>query len=81
MISDASMSRLMERRGLEYRPHGFRASFRTCAAENRKNQDIAELCVAHKVHKDVERAYIRTELLELRREPMEEWSLSVTGET
>lgn len=29
VISDATMSRMMERRGLEARPHGFRASLRT----------------------------------------------------
>ena len=33
VLSDATMSRLMERRGLEFRPHGFRSSFRTWIAE------------------------------------------------
>ncbi len=32
-MSDATMARLMEREGLEYRPHGFRATFRTWAEE------------------------------------------------
>ncbi|MES2335920.1 MAG: integrase arm-type DNA-binding domain-containing protein, partial [Pseudomonadota bacterium] len=32
-MSDATMSRLMERDGLAYRPHGFRATFRTWAEE------------------------------------------------
>lgn len=31
--SDATMSRLMERRGMEARPHGFRSSFRTWCSE------------------------------------------------
>lgn len=29
VLSDATMSRMMEREGMEYRPHGFRATFRT----------------------------------------------------
>lgn len=33
VISDAPMSRFMERRGLEARPHGFRSSSRTRCAE------------------------------------------------
>jgi integrase len=33
VISDATMSRMMERRGMEARPHGFRTSLRTWLAE------------------------------------------------
>lgn len=74
VISDASMSKLMKERDLPYRPHGFRASFRTWASETGKHRDIAELCLAHKIHGAVEAAYIRTDFLEARRQLMQEWS-------
>jgi integrase len=79
VISDASMARLMERRGLDYRPHGFRSSFRTWAAETNKRNDIAELCMAHKIHGSVEAAYLRTDYLNERRKVMQAWSDKVTG--
>lgn len=74
VISDASMARHMERAGLDYRPHGFRSSFRTWAAETGKRRDIAELCNAHKVFGAVEAAYVRTDFLDERRELLLEWS-------
>ncbi|MEL6859896.1 MAG: integrase arm-type DNA-binding domain-containing protein [Pseudomonadota bacterium] len=74
VISDATMARHMERTGLEYRPHGFRSSFRTWAAETGKRRDIAELCNAHKIFGAVEAAYIRTDFLDERRELLTAWS-------
>lgn len=74
VISDATMSRYMERLGLKYRPHGFRSSFRTWAAENGKRRDIAELCNAHKIFGAIEAAYIRTDFLDERRELLGEWA-------
>ena len=74
VISDASMSRFMERRGLKYRPHGFRAAFRTWAAETNQRRDIAELCLAHKIHGRVEASYLRTDQIDDRAELMEKWS-------
>ncbi len=79
VMSDATMSRFMEREGLEYRPHGFRSSFRTWAAETGKRRDIAELCNAHKVFENVEAAYVRTDFLEERRALLNEWADLVTG--
>lgn len=74
VISDASMSRLMERRGYHYRPHGFRSSFRTWAAETNQSRDISELCLAHKIHGKVEASYLRTDFLKERREIADLWS-------
>ncbi|GHA90444.1 integrase [Algimonas arctica] len=79
VISDASMSRLMERRGLEYRPHGFRSSFRTWAAETGQNRDIAERSLAHKIHGKVEASYLRTDFLIERAELMLLWSKFVSS--
>ncbi len=79
VISDASMSRLMERRELTFRPHGFRSSFRTWAAENDKRQDIAELCLAHKIHGAIEASYLRTDFLDARRNLMNAWAQFITS--
>lgn len=80
VISDATMSRMMERRGLEARPHGFRSSFRTwCAETTDAPREVAEAALAHVVGGAVERAYRRTDYLEQRRELMEGWAGHVTG--
>jgi integrase len=75
VISDATMSRYMERRQMDARPHGFRSSFRTwCAEATNTPKDLAETCLGHVVGSDVERAYRRTDLLEKRRVLMERWA-------
>ncbi|MBY6161344.1 integrase arm-type DNA-binding domain-containing protein [Mameliella alba] len=80
VISDATMSRLMERRGLEARPHGFRSSFRTwCAEATDIPREIAEMALAHTVGSKVELSYRRTDYLERRTELMSRWSNHVTG--
>jgi len=80
VISDATMSRMMERRGLEARPHGFRSSFRTwCAETTDVPREVAETALAHVVGSEVERAYRRTDYLEQRRDLMERWAKHVAG--
>lgn len=80
VISDATMSRLMERRGMEARPHGFRSSFRTwCAEATDAPREVAETALAHVVGGSVERAYRRTDYLDQRRDLMERWAKHVTG--
>lgn len=75
VISDATMSRLMERRGMEARPHGFRSSFRTwCSEAAEAPWEIAEQCLAHSTGGKVERSYNRTDFLEQRRELMQRWA-------
>lgn len=82
VISDATMSALMERRGLEARPHGFRSSFRTwCAEATTSSEDLAETALAHATGNKVSRAYKRTDLLDLRRPLMAKWADFVTGKT
>ncbi len=82
VISDATMARYMERKGLEARPHGFRSSFRTwCAEETDTPREVAEMALAHIVGGAVERAYRRTDYLDQRRELMEKWAAHVGGET
>lgn len=80
-ISDATLSALMMRRGLDARPHGFRSSFRTwCAEATQTPETVAEAALAHIVGSRVERAYRRTDYLDLRRELMEQWAQLITGQ-
>lgn len=75
VISDATMSRFMERRGMVERPHGFRSSFRDWVAEDTNtNHDVAEMALAHVTGGSVERSYKRSDFLEHRRELMEHWA-------
>jgi len=74
-ISDMAMSSLMKRKGLKYRPHGFRSSFRDWAAEQTDApREVAEMCLAHSVGSTVELSYRRTDYLEKRRKLMEKWA-------
>lgn len=82
VISDATMSRLMERRELRARPHGFRSSLRTWLAEvSGAPYEVAETVLAHTVGTSTQRAYSRTDYMDLRRPLMERWALHVTGQT
>ncbi len=82
VISDATMSRMMERRGMEARPHGFRATFRTwCAEATDMPYEVSEAAIAHVTGSVVERTYRRTDFLEKRRTLMEKWSNHVLGQT
>ncbi len=74
VISDATMSKYMDRRGMKERPHGFRSSFRDWIAEATKTpHEVAETCLGHVAGGKVERAYRRTDFLEQRRALMERW--------
>jgi integrase len=53
--------------------HGFRSSFRDWASESGYGRELAERALAHTIKSSTEAAYHRTDLLELRREMMEEW--------
>ena len=68
VISDATMSRMMERRGMLERPHGFRSSFRDwCAEATGTPREVAEAALAHADGTKTELAYRRTDFLEQRR--------------
>jgi len=80
VISDMTLSRMMERRGLEARPHGFRTSLRTWLAEaTEAPHEVAETMLGHMVDGGVVRAYRRTDFLEQRRALAERWADFVTG--
>lgn len=74
VISDMTMSKFMDRRGMKERPHGFRSSFRDWTAEAINTpRDVAETALGHVSGNSVERAYRRTDFLEQRRVLMERW--------
>ena len=80
VLSDMTLSRMMERRGLEARPHGFRTSLRTWLAEaTDAPHEVAEAVLAHVTDSGVVRAYRRTDFLEQRRALVERWADHVTG--
>ena len=80
VISDMTLSRHMERRGLEARPHGFRSSLRDWLAEaTDAPHEVAEAMLAHVVDGGTVRAYRRTDFLEQRRKLAERWADHVTG--
>lgn len=60
-------------------PHGLRSSFRQWAAEQGYPRDMAEMALAHWLGSEVERAYQRSDMLELRRSMMQEWAAFVTA--
>ena len=79
-LGDVNMIRLMERRGLEARPHGFRSTLRVWLSEETHAPfEIAELMIGHTVGTAVTRAYQRSDFLEQRRELFGRWGAYVTG--
>lgn len=80
VISDMTLSRHMERRGLEARPHGFRSSLRDWLAEaTDAPHEVAETMLGHVTDSGTVRAYRRTDFLEQRRKLAERWADHVTG--
>jgi integrase len=80
VISDMTLSRMMERRGLEARPHGFRSSLRDWLAEaTDAPHEVAETMLGHVVDSSAVRAYRRTDHIEQRRKLAERWADHVTG--
>ena len=57
--------------------HGFRSTFRDWAAENGVPDIVAEKCLMHTTGNAVVQAYQRSDLLEQRREVMQQWADAV----
>lgn len=82
VMSDVAMLKYLKDRGYEFRPHGFRSSFRTwCDEATDTPQRISETALAHSVGTKVQRAYLRTQYFERRRLLMEQWAQFVSGQT
>ena len=73
-LSDSTISKLLRENGVEAVPHGFRSSFRDWCAENNVPRELAEQSLAHAVANATEAAYLRSDVLERRREVMQRWA-------
>ena len=82
VLSDMTFILLIRRLGLDFVPHGLRSSFRDWAAEKTNaRHDVVEAALAHTVGNATEAAYFRSDLFELRRALMDEWSAFLGGGT
>lgn len=77
-ISPYSLSRFLQRLGLNGTLHGFRSALDDWATEKGTDAQIVERALGHAVKGKVRRAYSRTDLLERRRELMEAWGEHAT---
>jgi integrase len=68
------------KRGLSWRPHGIRATFRSWAQEQGVAKDVADFVIDHrKRHDETDTPYARSDILEIRREIVEEWGKVIFG--
>ena len=73
VMSDSTLSKMIRELKIGAVPHGFRSSFRNWCAETNVDREIAEAALSHTIRNQVEAAYLRTDILDLRRELMESW--------
>ena len=80
-LSSMSMENVLRRMKVKpFTVHGFRSSFRDWAAEQAEYpRELAEMALAHAVGSEVERAYLRTDGLERRRNLMSDWADHLDG--
>jgi integrase len=61
-------------------PHGLRSTFRDWVAElTGYPRELAEIALAHRIGNEVERAYHRSDMIEKRRQMLEDWADFVTS--
>jgi len=79
-LSDMTLSAVLRRMGVAAVPHGFRSTFRDwCAEQTHYPNEVAEMALAHIVADKVEAAYRRGDLLERRRQLMDDWASFLQG--
>lgn len=79
-ISDMGLTQLLRREKIDAVPHGFRSSFRDWAAEQSgAGWAVCEASLAHQVGNSVEKAYLRSDLLDQRRPLMQDWADYCSG--
>jgi integrase len=73
-LSDVTISKVPKRIGYDVTAHGFRATFRTWAQEHTSyHEEVPELALAHINSDRTRAAYARSELLDKRRDLMDDW--------
>ena len=74
-LSDNALSYILRRVGIPAVVHGFRSSFRDWATENTDASfAVMELALAHGVGSSVVQSYAQSDLLERRRDLMQQWA-------
>lgn len=82
MLSDMTLSKLVRELGIPSTVHGFRTSFRTWTQERtNSSSEVAEAALAHVISNKAAAAYARSDLLEKRRNLMENWTLYLNAES
>lgn len=82
-MSDMTMTSVLRRMGRSnITVHGFRSTFRDWAAEvTTYPSEMAEIALAHRVGSKVELAYRRGDMIEKRRQMMDEWASFCTTQS
>ena len=80
-LSDMTLTKVLRDAGETCTVHGFRSSFRDWCAEKLPNVPamVAEMALSHSVGTSTERAYLRSDLLEMRRLLMASWADYLAG--
>lgn len=78
-LSDMAMLQTLRRLKVDAVPHGFRATFRTWAADRGTPDAVAEAALGHAVKDEVIAAYRRTTFEQLRADLMDAWADFVEG--
>jgi integrase len=81
-LSDMTLLKIVKAEGGDFTVHGFRAAFRTWAAEKMPTspEAVAEAALAHTVPDAVVRAYQRAKFMDLRRKLLDAWGDFISGE-
>lgn len=76
VLTNAAIGKMFRDSGRSETVHGFRSTFRDWAAERMPQipYAVAEMALAHNVGDRVERAYLRSDLRDMRRELMDAWA-------
>lgn len=81
ILSDMAMLQLMRRMEAQAVPHGFRSTFRDWAGEmTNYPRELAEVALAHVKGDATEAAYWRSDVLERRRQMMDDWARFIAQE-
>ena len=74
-ISDVTLKDVLKSTGFgQYTLHGMRASFKTWGEEFERNSKAIEFSLAHKLRDQAEASYMRSTLLDVRGQLLEDWA-------
>jgi integrase len=81
-LSDMSLTAVLRRLEVEAVPHGFRSTFADWRAEKTTYpHELAEMALAHTLGDKTRESYQRTDMMERRRQMMQDWARYCTTVT